>query len=137
MFIDTHHHLNIAVDQVHPLLAKASPSPPPNELKVLTWPSKLPQSQSDRVPPRETSMDLTCSILWMLDCFGKVSYHDFICHHRLHQKQRTLKDNVLPGEMWMFPLIQDDDDITWLYSWLLVSLSMENNLLSISHSCGS
>lgn len=70
MFIDTHHPLNIAVDQVHPLLATASPSPPPNELKVLTWPSKLPQSQSDRVPPRETSMDLTCSILLMLDCFG-------------------------------------------------------------------
>lgn len=70
MFIDTHHPLNIAADQVHPLLATASPSPPPNELKVLTWPSKLPQSQSDRVPPRETSMDLTCSILLMLDCFG-------------------------------------------------------------------
>lgn len=73
-----------------------------------------------------------CSLLT-----GKDSYHDFICHHRLHQKQRTLIENVLPGEMRMFPLIQDDDDITWLYSWLLVSLSMENDLLSISHSCGS
>lgn len=73
-----------------------------------------------------------CSLLT-----GNDSYHDFICHHRLHQKQRTLIENVLPGEMRMFPLIQDDDDITWLYSWLLVSLSMENDLLSISHSCGS
>lgn len=36
----------------------------------------------------------------------------------------------------MFTLVQHNDDIPWLKSWLLVSLSMENNLLAISHSCG-
>lgn len=35
----------------------------------------------------------------------------------------------------MFPLVQDDDDVARLDPWLLVSLSVENNLLTISHSC--
>lgn len=64
----------------------------------------------------------------------KEQYHDFICHHI--ERKNTGLQSASPGEMWMFPLIQDNDDITWLYSWLLVSLSVEHDLLSIFHSCG-
>lgn len=36
----------------------------------------------------------------------------------------------------MLPLIQDDDDVSRLLARLLVSLPVENNLLSIFHACG-
>lgn len=43
--------------------------------------------------------------------------------------------DLLPGELWMLALVQDNNDITWFKSRLLVSFTMENNLLAILHSC--
>lgn len=55
----------------------------------------------------------------------------------IRNKRDLVTRNRLPGEMGMFSLVQDNDDVTWLNSRLLVSFSVENDLLTISHSCGS
>lgn len=54
----------------------------------------------------------------------------------IRNRTHLITETILPGKMWMFSLVQDDDDVTWLDPWLLVPLSMEHDLLSISHACG-
>lgn len=65
--------------------------------------------------------------------------HTWLYSHSITDTVRKdTPDNreYLPGEKWMFSLVQHNDDVTWLKSWLLISLSVENQLLTISHSCG-
>jgi len=68
------------------------------------------------------------SLVEHLDCLLEAT--ECLSESDLHQHDEVHPPSL---EHWMFLLIQDYDDVSWFYPWLLVALSSEPDLLAVTH----